>query len=70
MGLRQNNRMAARARLWLPLQLEDGPRRARDLYEMGLEIGISKGMLSHVMRQLKVKTTRRRDGWWWEHSNG
>lgn len=68
MGERQNNRMTARARAWLPAQLIGGPRRARDLYTAALEIGISSNSLGAAMRQLNIKTNRRRDGWYWELS--
>ena len=59
------DRMAARARVWLPAQLKDGPEQTRKLFEAAEAAGISRHALCRIQRELGVQTSRRGGKWWW-----
>jgi len=57
--------MAARARVWLPAQLEQCPKQARKLFEEAEAAGISRHALCRIQQELGVQTARRGGKWWW-----
>ena len=63
--MRRQDRMAARARVWLPAQLEEGPQQTRKLFERAEADGISRHALCRIQRELGVQTARRGAKWWW-----
>src|SRR5258708_20760585 len=63
--MNRQNTMAARARVWLPAQLEEGPQQTRKLFERAESAGISRHALCRVQQELGVQTARRGGKWWW-----
>jgi len=57
--------MAARARVWLPAQLEEGPQLTRQLFDRAEAAGISRHALCRIQQELGVRTARRGGKWWW-----
>jgi hypothetical protein len=57
--------MAARARVWLPEQLKEGPQQTRKLFERAEAAGISRHALCRIQQELGVQTARRGGKWWW-----
>jgi hypothetical protein len=57
--------MAAKARVWLPAQLEQCPKQARKLFEEAEADGISRHALCRIQQELGVQTARRGGRWWW-----
>jgi hypothetical protein len=57
--------MAAKARVWLPAQLEQCPIQAGKLFEKAEADGISRHALCRVRQELGVQTARRDGKWWW-----
>lgn len=69
--MKRQDRMAARARVWLPAQLEEGPQQTRKLFETAEAAGISRHALCRIQRELGVQTARRGSKWWYgeAHAN-
>ncbi len=63
--MKRQDRMAARARVWLPAQLEEGPQLTRKLFESAEAAGISRHALCRIQQELGVRTARRGGKWWW-----
>jgi hypothetical protein len=63
--MKRQDRMAARARVWLPAQLEEGPQQTRKLFERAEAAGISRHALCRIQQELGVQTARRGGKWWW-----
>ncbi|MBZ5658840.1 MAG: hypothetical protein LAO08_00390 [Acidobacteriia bacterium] len=63
--MKRQDRMAARARVWLPAQLEEGPQLTRQLFESAEAAGISRHALCRIQQELGVQTARRGGKWWW-----
>ena len=63
--MKRQDRMAARARVWLPEQLKEGPQQTRQLFETAEATGISRHALSRIQQELGVRTARRGGKWWW-----
>ena len=63
--MKRQDRMAARARVWLPEQVKDYPMQARTLFEKAEAAGISRHALCRVRQELGVQTARRGGSWWW-----
>jgi hypothetical protein len=63
--MKRQDRMAARARVWLPAQLKEGPEQTRKLFEKAEAAGISRHALCRIQRELGVQTSRRGGKWWW-----
>ena len=63
--MKRQDRMAARARVWLPAQLEEGPQSARQLFDRAEAAGISRHALCRIRQELGVQTARRGGKWWW-----
>ena len=63
--MKRQDRRAARARVWLPAQLEEGPQLTRKLFETAEAAGISRHALCRIQRELGVQTARRGGKWWW-----
>src|ERR1700688_3951713 len=57
--MKRQDRMAARARVWLPAQLKDGPEQTRKLFETAEAAGISRHALCRIQQELGVQTARR-----------
>ena len=57
--MKRQDRMAARARVWLPAQLEEGPQQTRKLFERAEAAGISRHALCRIQQELGVQTARR-----------
>ena len=55
-----------KARLFLPMALEKGPRLARELFTEAAKDGISEQQLKRAKYELgNVKSDKRKDGWIW-----
>lgn len=54
-----------KARLFLPMALEKGPRPARELYSEAEAEGISNDQMKRAKAELKVRVERKKDGWYW-----
>ena len=63
--MKRQDRMAARARVWLPAQLEEVPQQTRKLFEKAEAAGISRHALCRIQQELGVQTARRGGKWWW-----
>jgi hypothetical protein len=63
--MKRQDRMSARARVWLPAQLEEGPEQTRKLFEAAEAAGISRHALCRIQRELGLQTARRDGKWWW-----
>jgi hypothetical protein len=63
--MKRQDRMAARARVWLPAQLEEDPQQTRKLFESAEAAGISRHALCRIQQELGVQTARRGGKWWW-----
>ena len=63
--MKRQDRMAARARVWLPEQVKDYPMQARTLFDKAEAAGISRHALCRVRQELGVQTARRGGSWWW-----
>ena len=63
--MKRQDRMAARARVWLPAQLEEGPQQTCKLFETAEAAGISRHALCRIQQELGVQTARRGGKWWW-----
>src|SRR5258708_28778079 len=63
--MNRQNTMAARARVWLPAQLEEGPQQTRKLFERAESAGISRHALCRIQQELGLQTARRGGRWWW-----
>ena len=63
--MKRQDRMAARARVWLPAQLEEGPQQTHKLFEAAEAAGISRHALCRIQRELGVQTARCGGKWWW-----
>jgi len=63
--MKRKDRMAARARVWLPAQLEQCPIQARKLFENAEADGISSHALCRIRQELGIQTARRDGKWWW-----
>ena len=63
--MKRQDRMAARARVWLPEQVKDYPMQARTLFEKAEAAGISRHALCRIRQELGVQTARRGGKWWW-----
>src|SRR5260370_4097519 len=63
--MKQKDRMAARARVWLPAQLKEEPQQIRKLFERAEADGISRHALCRIQQELGVQTARRGGKWWW-----
>jgi hypothetical protein len=59
------NQGVDKARLFIPMALENGPRPARELYSMAEAEGISNDQMRRAKDQLGVKVTKQKDGWYW-----
>lgn len=63
--MKRQDRMAAKARVWLPAQLEQCPIQACKLFEKAEADGISRHALSRIRQELGLQTARRDGKWWW-----
>ena len=63
--MKRQDRMAARARVWLPAQLGEGPQQTRKLFEAAEAAGISCHALCRIQQELGVQTARCGGKWWW-----
>ena len=63
--MKRQDRMAAKARVWLPAQLEEEPQQTRRLFERAEAAGISRHALCRIQQELGVQTARRGGKWWW-----
>jgi hypothetical protein len=63
--MKRQDKMAAKARVWLPAQLEQCPKQALKLFEEAEADGISRHALCRVRQELGVQTARRGGKWWW-----
>src|SRR5437763_5059237 len=63
--MKRQDRMAARARVWLPAQLEQCPKQASKLFEEAEAAGVSRHALCRIQQELGVQTARRGGRWWW-----
>ena len=63
--MKRQDRMAARARVWLPEQLKEGPQQTRKLFETAEAAGISRHALCRIQQELGIQTARRGGKWWW-----
>ena len=63
--MKKQDRMAARARVWLPEQLKEGPQQTRKLFERAEAAGISRHALCRIQQELGVQTARRGGKWWY-----
>ncbi|MGA8491307.1 MAG: hypothetical protein WB711_12845 [Terriglobales bacterium] len=60
------NQQIDKARLFLPMALEKGPRLARELFNEAKAEGISEQQLKRAKYELgNVQTSKRKDGWIW-----
>lgn len=60
------NQQIDKARLFLPMALEKGPRLARELFNEAKAEGISEQQLKRAKYELKdIQTSKRKDGWIW-----
>src|SRR5216684_8564128 len=64
--MQQKDTMAARARVWLPAQLKEGPQQIRKLFERAETAGISRHALCRIQQELGVQTARRGGKWYGE----
>ena len=63
--MKRQDKMAAKARVWLPAQLKEGPQPTRKLFETAEADGISRHALCRIQQELGVQTARRGGKWWW-----
>ena len=63
--MKRQDGMAARARVWLPAQLEEGPQQPRKLFERAEAAGVSRHALCRIQQELGVQAVRRGGRWWW-----
>jgi putative DNA primase/helicase len=58
-----------KARLFLPVAMEKGPRLARELYKEAAAEGITEKTLKTVRYEMNLRTIQRSDGWYWFRDN-
>jgi putative DNA primase/helicase len=58
-----------KARLFLPVAMEKGPRLARELYKEAEAEGISQKTLKTVRYEMNLQTIQKSDGWYWFRNN-
>jgi hypothetical protein len=58
-----------KARLFLPVAMEKGPRLARELYKEASAEGISEKTLKTVRYEMNLQTIQKSDGWYWFRNN-
>ena len=63
--MKRQDRMAAKARSWLPEQLKEGPQPTRTFFEEAEAAGISRHALCRIQQELGIQTARRGGKWWW-----